>query len=75
MSTNPVPVPPRPLTDAELAEARATWETAMAEIPAELACEASAERDVAMHVLDRYPCVYGLTLEQIDREADRIRRR
>jgi len=65
----------RPLSDAELAEARTTWESAMAEIPAELADEPSAERDVAMHVLDRYPCVYGLSFEQLEREADRIRRR
>jgi len=69
------PAATRPLNDAELREARATWETAMSEIPAELAAEPSAERDVALHVLDRYPCVYGMTLEQIDAEVDRIRRR
>jgi len=65
----------RPLNDDELREARTTWESAMAEIPDELAAEPSAERDVALHVLDRYPCVYGLTLDQIDAEVDRIRRR
>jgi len=65
----------RPLNDDELREARATWETAMSEIPDELAAEPSAERDVAMHVLDHYRCVYGLPFEQLEREADRIRRR
>ena len=65
----------RPLNDDELREARTTWESAMAEIPDELAAEPSAERDVALHVLDHYPCVYGLTLDQLDAEVDRIRRR
>jgi hypothetical protein len=75
MNANPVPEPGRPLNDDELRQARATWETAMMELPAELAWEPTAEHDVAMHILGLYPCVYPLTLAELDVEADRIRRR
>ncbi len=73
MHSTPIPRVTRPLNDDELRGARALWQTAMMEIPEELAAEASAERDVALHVLDYYPCTIGLTPEQHEREADRIR--
>jgi len=69
------PAAARPLNDDELRQARTTWETAMMELPPELADEPTAERDVAMHVLGMYPCVYLLPLDRLDAEADRIRRR
>jgi hypothetical protein len=82
MHSTPIPRVTRPLNDDELRGARATWQTAMAEIMDDVCPNDNggpgsyvdrASRDVALHVLDYYPCTIGLTPEQHEREADRIR--
>lgn len=74
MHDNPAAAPPRPLTDDELAQARATWESGVNELELEASQLESAEFDVAMHVLGMYSCCYGLTYAELELEVRRIRR-